>query len=487
MYNAERLHPATIILNVFRFLKDSLFLLVIAFVTFELLTFVIVGSLYILLMVVIGAISWYRYSYWVDEDALHMEYGVFRRTKRTISKNRIQSIDLTQNIIHRLFKLTKVQIETASTGLKAEAALAAVTYAKGIELREQLKYRKTVEEDETEAEEENEEVKKQISFNHLLLAGVTSGGVGIILSFLLVGLSELEEFIPESIYDVTFEWFLSTSIITALLLILVILVFVWMLSVGWTLIRYGNFTISRVDDELLVTRGLLERKQLTIPMHRIQAIGIEENILRQPFSYVSIVAEIAGGSTDKQTDASVILFPIMEKNKVQEFLNEFVPSFSWDIEESNWKKPPKKALKFYILRSGFLFLVLSIALFYFLPAFSWAGLLIFALALYRGWMSYQDAGFDVAENRLLLRYRVLKRVTVLLYPKRIQAFEQAQHRLQRRDKLSTMRISIISSIGGKHYRIRDLNEAEIDDLNDLYYSKKPTSQKALTTDWNRVK
>lgn len=486
MYNVERLHPAAILLNIFRILKDSLFLLVIAFVATEFHIFLIVVGVYILLVGVLGTIYWFRYSYWVDDDALHMEYGVFVRTKRTISKNRIQSIDLTENIIHRLFKLAKVQIETASSGQQAEASLGAVSYTKGVELRDQLKYKKVKTEDELTEADKIEENQKQISFKDLLLAGITSGGLGIILGFFFFGLSEVEEFIPETVYDVTLEWFITTSIMTVVLLVLVMLILVWLLSVGWTLIRYGKFTIKRVDDELLITRGLLEKKQLTIPLHRIQAVGMEENILRQPFGYASIVAEVAGGSSDKQADASVILFPIMKKSEIQAFLEKFVPGFSWDTAQEDWKRPPKQAMKFYIFRSAILFLILGAVLFYFLPAYSWAGLFILGLAFYRGWLSYKDAGYSMAGNRLLLRYRLLKRVTVILYPKRIQAFEQAQHPLQRKDNLASMKVSIISSIGGKHYRVKDLMEEDIDALNDLYYTKQVTSQKALQPNQNNV-
>src|SRR5699024_5746957 len=140
--------------------------------------------------------------------------------------------------------------------------------------------------------------QKEISFSRLLLAGITSGGLGIIIGFIVVGLSEFDELIPEMVYNYTYEWLVTASIIFIVLIILGVLAIIWLLSILWTLLRYGKFTIRRTEDELFITRGLLERKQLTIPLHRIQAIGIEENILRQPFGYAFIFAEIAGGNTD---------------------------------------------------------------------------------------------------------------------------------------------------------------------------------------------
>lgn len=470
MSDAKRLHPATIILNIFKPIKEMFFLIVITFITLDFIYFLLFLLAFLLLNILFAGLSWYRFIYWVTEDALQMEYGVFRRTKRTISKNRIQSIDLTENIVHRIFKLVRVQIETASSGTSAEASLPAVKLQEGEALRAELKYRKTVDESAQEnTKHQEDEVKKEITFQRLLLAGVTSGGIGVILGIIALALQEVEDFIPDGIYDVTIEWFISSSLLTILLLIVAVLFLVWLLSIGLTLIRYGKFTIKLQDDELLITRGLIEKKQLTIPLHRIQAIGVEENIFRQPFGYASIVAELAGGSSGGGEETSTVLFPLLTKNEIPAFLEQFIPGFSWRPEQITWTKPPKSALKYYIFRSGIFFFIVSLTVFFLLPAYTWVALMLLALMLLRGWMSYRDAGFYIDGKRLFLRYRVLKRVTVLLYNKRVQAFEKKQHVFQRKDNLASMRLSIISNAGGKHYHIKDLEEEKVHSLSDLYF------------------
>lgn len=467
MFDEKRLHPATIILNIFKQIKETFFFIIILFIANDFIYFFLILLAYLLVVVLFAGLSWYRFSYWVTEDALQMEYGIFKRTKRTISKNRIQSIDLTENIVHRIFKLVRVQIETASSGNAAEASLPAVKLQEGEALRAELKYRKVS--DETVQEERENAIKKEITFKSLLLAGVTSGGIGVILGIIALALQEVEELIPDRMYDVTIEWFISSSILTIIFLGVAVLFIVWLLSVGLTLIRYGKFTIRLQDDELLITRGLIEKKQLTIPLHRLQAIAVEENIFRQPFGYASIIAEIAGGSSGGKEETSTVLFPLLAKKEIPQFLEQFVPGFSWDPKLVTWVKPPKSALKFYIFRSGIFFFIISLAVFFLLPAYTWVALLILALMLLRGWLSYRDAGFYVDGNRLLLRYRVLKRVTVLLYHKRVQAFEKKQHAFQRKDNLASMQMSIISNVGGMHYRIKDLEEAKVHSLSDLYF------------------
>src|SRR5690606_33511163 len=215
-----------------------------------------------------------------------------------IAKNRIQSIDLTESVLHRLFKLTSIQIETAAGGgSKAEATLRAVTLEEGKRLTETLK---ESQEQELELQEEQAPIMKKITFQRLLLAGITSGGVGLIIGFLVAGLVEIEEWIPENIYDETLEWLLSASIFLLIIVVLMLMLAVYLISVIWVIIRYGNFTIKRSENELIITRGLLERKQLTIPFDRIQAVGIEENIIRQAFGYASVFVEIAGSKTGDQ-------------------------------------------------------------------------------------------------------------------------------------------------------------------------------------------
>lgn len=473
MSDAKRLHPATIILNIFKTIKELLFLIVITFITADFNTFLLFLFIFLLIVVIFATLSWYRYSYSVTEEALHIEYGIFKRTKRTISKNRIQSIDLTESILHRLFKLVRVQIETASGGSKAEASLAAVTLVEGERLRKELKRLHYTENDgEIDIPDREPVAKREITFQQLLLAGMTSGGIGIILGFIGLGLSELEEIIPENVYDYTFDWLLSSTITAIIIIIIMTLFVVWLLSVGLILLRYGKFKIQMDAGELLIARGLLEKKQLTIPLNRIQAVGIEENILRQPFGYAAVVAEIAGGSSDGKDATSTVLFPIMHKREIPEFLEQFVPGFTWNPDQVSWIKPPQSALKFYLFRSGIFLFLLSIAVFFIFPSYAWIPVVLLALSLCRGWLCYRDAGFDVGEDRLYLRYRAVKRVTVILYHKRIQAFEKKQHPLQRRSNLTSMAVSILSNSSGRHYHIRDLEEHEVDHLSDLFAYKK---------------
>ena len=65
---------------------------------------------------------------------LQVREGIFFRSSRTVPVNRIQNIDLVQNLLHRIFGVAEVRIETAS-GKEPEAVLQVLKLAEIERLR----------------------------------------------------------------------------------------------------------------------------------------------------------------------------------------------------------------------------------------------------------------------------------------------------------------------------------------------------------------
>ncbi|WP_163971720.1 PH domain-containing protein [Oceanobacillus halotolerans] len=472
-----RLHPLAIIFNFLKVIREGIIPIVIGLFSFRneaLIYVLLIGSGIALLLVIYSILSWYRYTYRVEDEELRIEYGILIRKKRYISKNRIQSIDLTQSVLHRIFKLVKVQVETAGSGTSAEASLSAVKLSDGEKLRSKLKGAKPsqlandeeVEEVTTDSTELVQPTHK-ITFKRLFIAGSTSGSIGILLAIFVVFFSELEQFIPESFYDQTINWMIGLSILFLIGLIVSLLLVLWLLGIAGTMIKYGNFTITRNNDELFITRGLLEKKQITIPLKRIQAVGIGESIIRQPLGYVTVFAEVAGGTIDKGEDYSTVLFPIMKTNEVHDFLKDLLPDYvpvSKDLH-----RLPKRSLIFYLFRSSFLMLIALGVVSYFFLEYSWIPLLLLLVSIGLGWLRHHDSGYRINGDQLTIRYRAVNRITMMLFHKRIQAFEKTQHKIQKTQSLATLQFSIIGKLGvGKHYKIKDLEEETVNDLSEWY-------------------
>lgn len=474
----QRLHPAAMYFNLVRVIKETIFGLGIGLILTlkeSLFYFLFFVSIFLVLLIVSSFLSWLRFTYRIEDNELRIEQGIFVRKKRYISLNRIHKIDLTADVVHRIFKLVKVQIDTASSGGGAEVSLSAITVEQGERLRRALKKR----ENDFVIEGKTEKIfpTEKISWKRLFIAGTTSGSAGIILVALLAGFTQIEELIPKNIYNSAYMWVVGQSIVILVGLVIFALFLLWIFGIAGTMIKYGNFIIEKRENELFIRRGLLETKELTIPFDRIQAIGIEQSPIRQPMHFVQIFAVVAGGSFDKM-EPFPVLFPLIHEREVDKFVQEFLPEF--DQLETELIPLSKRGLKFYLFNSSILFILAFMAVAYFFPSFIWIALILLAFSIAYGWLQYKDGGYVIDGKRITLRRRVFNKVTVTTYHRRIQSLKKRQHKIQTLQDLATIELSLIGLGGlGTHYSLKHLEEKDANKIAEWYSYRKTTKNPDL--------
>jgi putative membrane protein len=67
-------------------------------------------------------------------------------------------------------------------------------------------------------------------------------------------------------------------------------------TVATALVRYFSFTYRIEGNELITQQGILERKQRSIPLERIQEIRVEQGVLHRVFDVVDAKIETGGGA-----------------------------------------------------------------------------------------------------------------------------------------------------------------------------------------------
>lgn len=470
LMHPTRLHPASIFFEFTFVIKETIFGFGIGLILTlkeSLFLFLIFTSVFLTLLIIYSVLSWFRFTYHVENNELRIEQGVFIRKKRYISIHRIHKIDITANIVHRLFKLVKVQIDTASNSDGAEVYLSAVKLSEADLLRKALKKRTHVTQIE-ECQQDSSPIREKITWRRLFIAGSTSGSAGVIIIAVLTVFTQIEEMIPKKVFNEAYHWLSELGMFFLIILIIFLLFLLWLFGIAGTMIRYGNFTIEKRGEELFIKRGFLETKELTIPFERIQAVGVEQSIIRQPFGLVRVFAIVAGGSFDK-LEAFPVLFPLMHKSEVESFLREFVPEYQ-GITEGSLKTPPRRALKYYLLSfSSGIILGVTIAIAYYFPTYSWIPLLLLLFRLGFSWLQYRSVGYACDGGRVIFQKRLFQKTTIITYQQRIQAFEKRQHRLQAFENLASVHLSLIGSSGfGTHYALHHLDEEDANELADWY-------------------
>ncbi|WP_169891031.1 PH domain-containing protein [Litchfieldia alkalitelluris] len=466
MSKPRRMHPYAAVITFIQRIRELLFPLVLFIFIggrgenplVDLLQ--VVGLALILVGIVTsGILHWYRFTYRIEDDELRIEYGVFVRKKRYIPIERIQTINVTSGVIQRLFKLVKLQVETAGGGAEAEAVLTAITQTEADRLQECLT--KVNKEHHHQEKQEQSTNTYQMNQKELFIAATTSGGIGIVFSGLIAFFSQVDEIIP---YDLIFEGiedYLKINMVVYFVLISILLLLVaWLVGMLIVVLRYANFSVEKSGDELIITRGLLERRRLTVPIKRIQAIKMVENPVRQILGYTTVYLESAGGSAgDKEDGFSTMLFPLLKKNQLEHALGLFVSDYQADTV---FTTPPKKALIRYVLRAVFPVVVVITPLIYFLGNWTYWSLLLVPISFILGYKRYSDAGYHLGEEtkQIGLRFRLFSRVTVLIKKRRVQALQEQQSLFQKQSSLATIQASILSSGTGRSFKVLDIAEED---------------------------
>lgn len=473
MSNSKRLHPISAVTNFFKQLKE----LIVPFVAFFVFgtrasegdLWFFVGSIAVVLVVLgLGVLNWLRFSYRLEEGELRMEYGLLVRKKRYIPFDRIQSLDFSEGILHRPFGLVKVKVETAgsSGAADAEAVLTAITKEEANWIQEtiaQTKNKLAEEAVDTKVEDTVEEhVIYKITSKELLLLATTSGGVGVVLSAMVAFLSQLDDLIPyESAYREV-EKMISNGIVIVAVLVFLGFLLAWIVALIGTMVKFAQFTVKKTEREIIISRGLLEKRQITIPLNRIQAVRISENILRQPFGLCSVYIISAGGSVRNTEGSKVLLLPAVKKVQVAHILQQHLPISS---TSQAFNKPPKRSLSRYLLRGILMVVPLVIAAITIFKLWGLLSIMLFVFSSAWSYLIYKDAGWSIEGQQLNIQYRGFIKHTLFMKKPNVQSLDYKESIFQKRKNLATIRSLIKSGMGAIGGTIVDI---EMEDAREIY-------------------
>lgn len=450
----------------------------------------LIGLVVVLFSLVAGIIKWKRFTYWFEEGELRIEYGLFIKKKRYIPFERIQSLNYTEGIFHRPFNLVKVRVETAGSGKagEAEAELTAINRKDADRIETEIEHAKhravpvmgPHEAQKEVAEEIAAAPKKEIktlyrmSMKELLILATTSGGIGVVISAVAVFLSQFSELIPyEAIYEEVML-FLRFGYLIAALAVFAGLLIAWIISVVLTLLANYQFTIQVDEDHIYITRGLLEKKKISVPFKRIQGIKVSRNPLRELFGYGVVTVESAGGSVGGK-DEKIRLFPLVKNDRMLPVLEELFPEMEFQPE---LVKAPKRSVHFYY-RLDFLWMLPLIGvLSYFFFPYGLLSLLIVPPVIAVGIWQHRTTGYALTGKQLTMEFRGFSKHTFYVWKKRVQAVNVLQTYFQRKRDLASIQTTIKSGMLGYAARINYLEKEDASRILDWYHPTPiPSKQK----------
>jgi putative membrane protein len=389
------------------------------------------------LTLVANLVRWLRFTWRLEGGALIVEQGLLSRSRRVIPFERIQGVDLVRKVRHRIFGVVEVRVEVVG-GSQTEGRLDAIALSDAQRLRDTLlhaRQRPVPEEPEAPAGE----LLVHMTPAQLVLAGVTGGRVGVAAALLGAAQELFSERLSRLFTDL--PDLLSPAGLVALAASLLVAAFI--LSVIATTVVYWDFRLLRVGDELQIRRGLLEQRLDTIPLRRVQALRIEENLLRRVFSLAAVKVDVAGRAGGDDAREAGLLLPLGTRREARELVATIlgVPG----LADAELLAHPRRALRRRLVRAVVVTAVLTA------PAVVLAGppgltvALLGVPAVAAAYDAYRALGSTQVDGYLVARYGVVVRRTFVVGTRNVQSLALTSTPFQRAAHLATLELQIARS------------------------------------------
>jgi len=281
-----------------------------------------------------------RFSYELGADTLDIESGVFSRRSREIPLRRIQNVDISRNVVQRLFGIAIVSFETAGGG-DTEATLRFVSFEEAKRLQATLGRLKRADAESADGDDVADDTPDDgpgpasdradvgPTGSHVDAPPVTELFALDRTELAVVGALSIDFRVPGVLFlivstvssTVIPTYLTSTSgaafVVAAAVVLVAVLLLSWVVGAAAAIAQYYDFRLVRSGDELQYERGLLQRYDGSIPFDKIQTLTVSENPLKRYFGYATLYIETAGyapgsGGSSRGSEAAV---PLAERDR----------------------------------------------------------------------------------------------------------------------------------------------------------------------------
>ncbi|MFP9115485.1 PH domain-containing protein [Flavobacterium sp. RHBU_3] len=325
--------------------------------------YVALGLVILVAALVSGYFKYRNFTFLIDEQNREfvVRKGIFSKTRIAIPLNKIQQVNINQNLLQKILKVHALQVDTAGSS-KTEVTIKAITERYALVLKERLLLDAPVEEDETgEIVEKKHKPFITISFASLLKTGITSNYIrsfGILLAFFISTWQHLDDFLRLSDTDASFldEYFNTAFLIRSIAAIItVVLVLTLLVNLGRTVLRFFDFKVTKEDNALLLSHGLINTRNTIIRPEKVQILTVGRNFFQKKFNINDLKIKQAS-DLEKSNDRSKMQMEIpgvnnAEKDALLLFLLEKMPEKGFEVKP-NIRKVIFEIFKYILIPLG---------------------------------------------------------------------------------------------------------------------------------------
>jgi len=426
----------------------------------------------------VSLLEYFTYRYRIGTDKLTVRSGWLHRSLREIPFARIHNVVVHQSLLHRLFGVAEVRLESAG-GQKPEARMRVLRLDQALALEEQVRQRgrgaatadagaadAPVQRDVLLALSPLEIVRLGLISNRGMIAFAAAFGA----AWQMFPDDLIEDFFRNFVGNFARRLFgyadqlhltwLQGAIAVAVLVALGI-VLLRVLSIALAFVQYHGFILSEAQHRLTVERGLLTRLRTSVARRRIQAWTLHEGVLHRLFGRRSLHVDTAASTQQGRQESRTLkeLAPIATPEACDALVNHV-------LAQAQWPPAQWRALRGSLWRLLWPGALLSIALAVAATGFSrsaWGLLPLLWLpwGAYSAWRQAQRLGYAADDRIVAVRGGWWSRWWRFAEIDKLQALRLSRSPLDRRCGTATLWLDTAGAGGLETpLRIRFLPESE---------------------------
>ncbi len=435
----------------------------------------------LVLLLLIASVFAYRFfKFQIINNELVVKKGFLRKLRIAVPLERIQTINIKQNVIQNWLNLVSLEVDTA--GSKGnEIRFIALKKEVATELEDILSKYKA----EQKAYSEFEPLHASnghtpilsLNFTDLIKVGTSENHLRsflIILGFVYGIYNQIRDVFEEQVNQLS-EESLSYAQNLALSSVVVLGVFAFIVSVLFSFVRtilvFYNLKMSQQESTIKIQYGLLSTRVWNIPLSKVQLISFHHNPIRRwmKFSTLKIKQAVSGASVGKN---QTIWVPSCSKKAFQT-LKQMV----LEPNHADFSEKIKPHTRYFILRFIWLSIPLLIGAFSFYQ--HWQAWLFFVASeivlLVFFLLMRQKRYARISDNNLFVSKGSVSQSEYFLSLHKIQAVQLKQSIFQRRRALCTL---VLYTASGTTLRLPYLSEELGRQLQNYCLYKVQTSHKS---------
>lgn len=339
------------------------------------------------------------YRYRIGAEGLSIRSGLLNRSRREIPFARIHNVAVHQSLLHRLFGVAELRLESAG-GVRPEAEMRVLRLDQALALEQLVKQRgKAPGNAPAATADPTDEVLLRMSTAEVIRLGLLSNRGWVLFA---AAIGALLQVIPRRSLDGVIssggrEAFgyasqLHEGLAGLLILAALVLVAGWLLmrllSVVLALLRYAGFTLTEQEHRLTVAAGLLSRTRSSVARRRIQAWTLREGTLQRWFGRRQLqIDSAAGGPTREEDRALRELAPLAPAADCDHLVQRLLPQLQWP--PAHWQPVPQRGWWRLCLGSVLLVPLLAAAMYW---RWGTPGLLVLGWLPVALWVAHRQMG-----------------------------------------------------------------------------------------------